>query len=237
MSAPRAGLPLWAKEVLVPFVAWCAIVLVTELTPVDIVVSDWFYDFESKTWPYKNAWHMEFLHDGGRAIVFLIALAALLAALASIKVVRLRRYWRACTYVLLSFGGTAALIGFLKHHSQRPCPFKTDRYGGSTPHLGLFENLPPGMEYGTCFPAAHAAGAFALYSLYFVFRDNDPVRARRALWIALIAGNVFGFIQIARGQHFLSHHLWSGVIVWYLCLALYRFGFGGSMFPSEASSA
>ncbi|HUR29578.1 MAG TPA: phosphatase PAP2 family protein [Planctomycetota bacterium] len=237
MKTEEAGLPLWAKELLVPFVAWCAIVLITELTPVDVVVSDWFYDRAREEWPLKDAWYMEWLHEGGRAIVFLAGLGALLAALASIWKPRLRESWRACVYFVVCLGGAGALIGFLKHHSERPCPYKTDRYGGLTPHLGLFEHLPPGVADGKCFPAAHAAGAFALFALYFIHRDRDPARARRGLWLALFLGNLYGVIQIARGQHFLSHHLWSAVIVWYLCLAVYRLVFRGRLWPSAAASA
>ncbi|MEO6711304.1 MAG: phosphatase PAP2 family protein [Planctomycetota bacterium] len=225
------------KEWILPFVCLCAIVLLTELTPIDIALSDRFFDAQTKTWPFKSVWYMKALHIGGRAIVFLTALACLVISLAAIRKVRMRPYWRASLFVLLCIGGAGALVGFLKHQSQRPCPFKTDRYGGPTPHLGLFENLPAGVEYGTCFPAAHAAGAFGLFAFYFVFRDRDPIRARRALWGAILAGNVFGFIQIVRGQHFLSHHLWSGVIVWYLCLAIYTLAFRGRLWPSAAASA
>jgi len=237
MSTERAGLPLWAKELIVPFVCLCAIVLVTELTPIDFAVSDWFYDPVRKAFPLKRAWPLEALHTGGRVVVFLSGLGALCWALASLRVPRLREHARACVYFVVCLGAAGALVGFLKHESQRPCPYKTDRYGGTTPHLGFFENLPAGVEYGTCFPAAHAAGAFAMFSLYFIFRDRDPARARRGLWLALALGNLYGVVQIARGQHFLSHHLWAGVIVWYLCLALYRLAFRSRLWPSAAASA
>ncbi|HTF91003.1 MAG TPA: phosphatase PAP2 family protein [Planctomycetota bacterium] len=231
------GLSLRTKEWILPFVCLCAVVLLTELTPIDFALSDLFFDAKTGSFPLKSVWYMKFLHTGGRAIVFLTALASLLIALAAIRAVRLRPYWRASLFVLVCIGGAGALVGFLKHQSQRPCPYKTDRYGGSTPHLGLFENLPHGVEYGNCFPAAHAAGAFGLFAFYFVFRDRDPVRARRALWLAILAGNLYGFIQIVRGQHYLSHHLWSGVIVWYLCLAIYTLAFRGRLWPSAAASA
>ena len=177
------------------------------------------------------------LHTGGKYLGIVALAAALLCAFASLRRPSLRRYWRACLYFAVSMGTSAALVGFLKHHSQRPCPFKTDRYGGTTPHLGFFENLPPGVEYGTCFPAAHAAGAFALFSLYFIYRDSEPARARRALWFALVIGNLYGCIQIVRGQHFLSHQLWAGVIVWYLCMGIYWFVFRRKLRPSAAASA
>jgi membrane-associated PAP2 superfamily phosphatase len=237
MKPEEARLPLWAKELFVPFVAWCAIVLVTELTPLDFTVSDAFYDRASGTWPLKKAWFMEWLHDGGRALIFFAGLGALLAALAALWKPRWRESARACVYFVVCLGASGALVGFLKHQSERPCPYKTDRYGGPTPHLGLFQDLPPGVAHGTCFPAAHAAGAFALFALYFVHRDRDRVKARRGLWLALVLGNVYGAVQIARGQHFLSHQLWSGVIVWYLCLALYRLAFRGRLWPSAAASA
>ena len=237
MNSPLAGLPLWAKELIVPFVCLCAIVLISELTPIDFAVSDLFFDPPSGTWPFKNVWYMELLHEGGRAVVFLIALTALLVALAGIKAPHLRPYVRAAAFIAICLGAAAALVGLLKHSSQRPCPFKTDRYGGTTPHLGIFETLPQGVQFGTCFPAAHAAGAFALFACYFVFRDHSPARAKRALWFALFLGNLYGCVQIVRGQHYLSHHLWAGVIVWYLCLGIYWLGFRGRLWPSAAASA
>ncbi len=53
--------------------------------------------------------------------------------------------------------------------------------------------------------------------------------ALAGLGIALGLGMLFSFGQQARGAHFLSHDLWSAFIAWTICLALYRWAFGGRL--------
>ncbi len=90
---------------------------------------------------------------------------------------------------------------------------------GGLEHLLLFEPKPPGYP-SDAFPAGHASGGFALISLAWAWRG---VRARRiGLAVGLGFGGFMGVYQIARGEHFLSHTLATGLVAWLLCALLAR---------------
>jgi membrane-associated PAP2 superfamily phosphatase len=209
-------------------------ILCFEFTDVDFRVSDVFFDRALGDWPYRKDFLVrEILHDDARAIVFVIAVGSLALAIASIWRRSWRRYWRAALYLALSIALAAAVTGFLKHRSAKACPWDVDRYGGRLPHLSLFESAPPGTELGQCFPAAHAAGAFAFMALFFIYRRRNPRAAWYGLAAGIVAGNAYGFVQVVRGAHFLSHQVWAGILSWWLCAALYWCVFRGRLWPDE----
>jgi membrane-associated PAP2 superfamily phosphatase len=99
------------------------------------------------------------------------------------------------------------------------CPNDLIQYGGNLPYLQLFDALPIGVAMGKCFPGGHASGGFALMAFYFAFRDMRPKFAQSMLMFSLSLGFVMGWAQMMRGEHFLSHNLWSAWVVWAICLA------------------
>jgi membrane-associated PAP2 superfamily phosphatase len=87
-------------------------------------------------------------------------------------------------------------------------------------HLLLFQSKPPGYP-SDAFPAGHASGGFALLALAWAW----PVRRLRLLGLSvgLGLGGFMGVYQMARGEHFLSHTLATGLIAWLICALTARF--------------
>lgn len=86
-------------------------------------------------------------------------------------------------------------------------------------HLLLFQPKPPGYP-SDAFPAGHASGGFALLSLAWAWTGAWAVRLGLALGLGV--GGFMGLYQIARGEHFLSHTLATGLIAWLLCAGFAR---------------
>ncbi|MEI3479028.1 MAG: phosphatase PAP2 family protein [Bilophila sp.] len=74
-----------------------------------------------------------------------------------------------------------------------------------------------GRSRGKCFPAGHASGGFALMMLFFAF----PRRLRWfGLALGLAAGWWMGLYQMLRGQHFLSHTLFTMIGAWMIIVLI-----------------
>lgn len=111
-------------------------------------------------------------------------------------------------YLFLACGASTAIIGLLKSNSPHACP------------KNMLENTTNGFVWdfsasnGHCFPGGHASTGFALLAGYFVYRLSQPQRAKIFLYAALIVGFILGWGQMMRGEHFLSHNLWTAWIIY-----------------------
>lgn len=162
--------------------------------------------------PWRDAWlTSEVLHSGGRALAWVVF------GLMVVDVLRSdtngdRLFWLGMTIACL------ALIPALKRLSSTSCPWSLAEFGGVVayiPHwqLGTHDGGP-----GHCFPSGHAVAAFAFFTLYFGWRDSHPRRAVAALVLVCVVGLTFGWAQLARGAHYVSHTLWSAWLCWTLCV-------------------
>ena len=163
-------------------------------------------------------WANELVHKGGRNLVLVIALVAVLAALlgqvAPARFPRLAEQRRALWTGLLGAGLAVAVVGILKHTTNIACPWDLAGFGGSRPYVSLFGARHGQLPPAACFPGAHSSSGFALLAFFFAFRQTAPRLARLALWGGLGLGILFAFGQEARGAHFLSHDLWSFYLSW-----------------------
>jgi membrane-associated PAP2 superfamily phosphatase len=220
----------WLYHGLLPLALFILLVLVFEVSGLDLGFSDFFYDFDAGRWLFKNSWWTEqLIHRGGRKLILFIALASLAAWALSFRLEKLRRWRRAALYLTLAIGVGTGLVAFGKAAINRHCPWDYDRYGGPVPYSGLFEPAPPGCTRGNCFPAGHASGGFSLMSSYFIFYGRSRGRAIAGLLAGLALGSLFGFGQVARGAHFVSHNLWTAAVCWFSALALYQWVFHGRL--------
>lgn len=182
-----------------------------------------FFDSASGAWLGANTWlAFDVIHSGGKWLVRLIGLAALLALAATCLYPHLHHRRRAATYVVCALILCPATIGILQQATNVDCPRELGRYGGDLPTVSLFANRPDDLPRGECYPGSHAGTGFALMAFYFVLLNTRPRLARTALAGAIVIGIVFSLGQQARGAHFLSHDLTSAALVWFLLLALYR---------------
>jgi membrane-associated PAP2 superfamily phosphatase len=158
----------------------------------------------------------DFMHRGGRVVSWLLfavtlwwvsALWQRWPAVAAVPV-RTRIWWLACTVLCL------AVIPVMKYYSLTSCPWDLLEFGGKARWVSHWAFGVPDGGPGRCFPSGHASGAFAFAAGYFALRDTAPRLAR--VWLALVValGIAFGWAQLMRGAHHLSHTLWTAAICW-----------------------
>lgn len=212
----------WGVHLVLPMLLFVVLAMFCELTHIDLILADLLYDFREGCWPARESfWASWLIHRRGRDLVVVIASGAFLAAVGSFLHEKLRPWRREAIYLFLAIIIGTSLVTAGKNLTNRHCPWDMDRYGGKVPYTNLFEGTPKGFPPGRCFPAGHAAGGFALMSLYFVFRDRNKPLARAMLAAGFLTGFVFGYAQMARGAHFFSHNVWTAAICWLVALFLY----------------
>ena len=188
-------------------------VLAWEFTTLDLAVSRQFGTHGG--FPWRDAWLTRaLLHDGGRALGWCVMAVMVGRALwpADGEPIRKHRwYWIGATVLCL------LLVPTIKRLTASSCPWDLLEFGGTAayvPHwqLGVRDGGP-----GHCFPAGHAVAAFAFLTLYFDWRHLRPQAARLSLALVCSIGALYGWAQLARGAHFVSHTLWSAWLCWATC--------------------
>ena len=183
-----------------------------------------YFNAANHQFALKHSWFLEsFMHSDLKYGLIILAISTLLASLigqiySPLKLYQVRLLW---VFIVMLISTTA--ISILKSYSMHGCPHSLVAYGGDLPYLQLFDALPNGVAMGKCFPGGHASGGFALMAFYFAFSDVQPKFARMMLVVSLCLGFVMGWTQMMRGEHFLSHNLWSAWLVWATCLACQLF--------------
>lgn len=185
-----------------------------------------FYDEGSLQWIGTGSWWTnELVHRGGSWLIRAIGAFAILIWVASWLRPPLQRLRRPALFFIMSLTLSIGLVAFMKAVTNVDCPRDLTEFGGAFPFIHLFEHRPAFLRQAHCFPAAHASSGYALLALYFLLRERSRRAARMGLAIGLGVGLVFGFAQQARGAHFVSHDIWSAMLVWMVSLSLYTFGF------------
>lgn len=218
-------------HIFLPLAAFTLLAALFEFPGLDIGLSSPFYQ-PPAGWIYKDSWWASgLIHEGGRKFILVIALVALAVWALSYLVASLRFLRRAALFLVLSIALGTGIVSLGKHTLNRHCPWDYDVFNGPVPYVRLFETTPPGHEKGNCFPAGHASGGFSLMSTYFIFAGQDRRKALGGLLLGLIMGSLFGFGQVARGAHFVSHNVWTAAICWFTALGLYIGPFKGRLLP------
>lgn len=217
------GKRFWGWHLLLPLCLFAPAAIVLATTDLDRQISwAWAYDVATGTFPARHAfWAERLMHGYGRDLIWLVALTCLATVGLSLFLPSLRTWRRPLLFVIVALGLTTGFIGGLKQITNVHCPWELQGFGGGLPYVHVFAVRPPAVESGACFPAAHAGSGFALFALYFAFRDRSRRLAIVGLCAALLVGGAFALAQEARGAHFLSHDVWSAFLAWSSCLTLY----------------
>lgn len=214
----------WVSHVLVPILIGLALVFVYPATNLDKLLIAPYFDPVLRVFPLRRDPFMEnVMHAGLKYLIMTLSICILSLAIISNFYKPYKVYRRKLVWSFAGLMASTTLISILKHYSIHGCPWSLAAYGGNLPELGLFSVLPAGVKAGHCFPGGHASAGFALMTFYFVFRDRAPLLATKILWGALFIGMMMGWSQMARGAHFLSHNLWTALIVWVLLVTMYIF--------------
>lgn len=190
-----------------------------------------YFDAATHSFPLKHQFFLEkFMHIGLKYCMIFIAITSLWAGLQT----SIHKPYRASIFNKFSsnpqkqfiwvFAGmllSTSAVSYLKSISIHGCPSDLTVYGGELPLLALFEHLPAGVVAGHCFPGGHASGGFALMAFYFAFKDTKPKLAKLGLFGGLVIGFAMGWAQMMRGEHFLSHNLWTAWVVWLVLFVLF----------------
>jgi membrane-associated PAP2 superfamily phosphatase len=199
------------------------LLLALESTTIDSVVSNWFFDPVTGTFPlHYNAALEIFGHQWPKQLVFVVACCVIAAHLLSFLLPALEPQRRLLLFMSLALTLAPLSVVLLKAASARHCPWSLREFSGFAQHLSLFDTAPPGLLPGHCFPGGHASAGFCLFTFYFAgLALGNPRIARAGLWGGLAAGMALGMVRIAQGAHFISHNLWSALVCWLVILALY----------------
>lgn len=230
-AEPTAGTPsasrpfAWRRWLLLPLLAM-ALLLILPPEPLDFAVSRLFWQAGEGFPLRRDFWLQNVLHDGVRFVAVGFAVLFLSLLIGGVLHPRLRprlKPWRRhLTYLVIAIAAASALMPPLKAATRMHCPRELTEFGGRETYVPLTAPAVAHHKDGRCWPGGHAATAFSLLALFFALRDKRPRLARRILYAVLTAGTVLSAAQIIRGEHFLSHNVWTLLIDWTICLLLYR---------------
>jgi membrane-associated PAP2 superfamily phosphatase len=193
-------------------------------TDVDRAMASAFYDTAQREFPLTDVWILKgVLHDAARdasTLGWLAVLAASCMAFWSKRPSLLRLHRHELAFVAAALLAAASAVGALKHFSTHACPWDVTEFGGLAAYRPLFEAATEAMSVPGCMPAAHPLVGYAWLCVGLALYPASRAGARTAWLAAGTLGTVFGFVQMARGAHFLSHVLWSAWVTWALELAL-----------------
>lgn len=181
-----------------------------------------FFDASTQTWSgAQSFWATDLLHRGGRNLMRLVGVLAIVGWAASYRSISLAPHRRALGYLALCMAIVPLTVGALKEITNVDCPWSLQGLGGDRPVIHWYQDRPDELPRAACFPGAHSSSAFALFALYFLWLGSHPARAQVALIGVFALGSLFSIAQQSRGAHFVSHDLMSALIAWLICLTLY----------------
>lgn len=224
----------WWREVRWPLAVFAPILIVFALYDLDSAIANaLFFDAAQQRWLGTHNWWVEsFLHTGGRWAIRVVVLLGLALWIAASIDASLRQLRRPAAYFTVAMVLGIGVIGLLKTVTNVDCPWDLLPFGGRYPLIHLFADRPDELRAARCFPAAHASSGYALVALYFVLRERHRGVARATLCMGIACGLVFGIAQQSRGAHFVSHDLWSALLIWLIASAVYVFGFAARVHSS-----
>lgn len=189
--------------------------VISEYSGLDVWLVRPFYDVDAALWPLRSHWLTEtVLHKGGRNLVLAIGALFLSLFLASWIWSRMKRWRRDLAYILVAALSAIALVAGLKSVTHIYSPWDLQMFGGEMAYVRIFDSVAAQASRGHAFPAGHASGGYAFFSIFFAMRQNRIPHYRLSLLLPFLLGGLFGAAQQVRGAHFLSHDLLTLAICW-----------------------
>ena len=207
------------REISIYFVVLMATFILFEFTSLDQFCENLFFNFRTHIWLIdRNEMVLRILfYDGIKFVLILVYLIFLVFYLVFRKHKARVEYKAGILIFLLSMALVPGVISRLKAASNIPCPRELKIFDGTFPYTHLFESYPADFKPPKkckCYPAGHASGGFALFSLFFLFKTT---RNRKwALAFALFVGWSMGLYKMAIGDHFLSHTVMTMILSWFM---------------------
>ena len=206
--------------------------LLFDYTSLDLWLSTPYYNFQKHIWPHaKNSIASSFYYHS-KTILYIYAGLLIALYLLSLKKRTLFKYRRSFLFLILCTALVPLEIASLKAVFLKSRPEQVFEFGGSMPHVHLFQFLWNEPD-ATNWPGGHASGGAALLSLYFPLRQKSRPWSYVALWIGLFYWFMMSWTQVMRGQHFMSHNLWTLWFAWLTILLIHQKCFKARLFPRD----
>lgn len=206
-------------NILFTFVLLVGCIIFFGFTQLDDTIQNLFYNYQKHNWildrhlqPYKFIFY-----DGIKKLLILIACILLIGVIFFRNKEIIKSYKQGIYIVLLSAVLVPLSVGILKKVTNMPCPKDCNQYEGKYIETKVWETYPAYFIQQTntkCWPAGHASGGFALFSLFFLFKSKKNKRI--ALFGAMSIGWSMGLYKMLIGDHFLSHTIITMILSWLL---------------------
>lgn len=190
----------------------------------DLWLQNLMFDFEKQEWFISPTEHKELsfiFYKGIKVLMGIVGIGLIGELLLSIKYRQLRKYNCSATIMLLSLIFVPLIVAGAKYITNVYCPRQLEIYGGRFPFVRIIESYPKDFIQtvsGRCFPAGHATTGFCFMALFYCFKEEKY--RWLGLGIGLFLGWTTAIYQMLRGQHFLSHSLFTMVASFLVITAL-----------------
>ena len=196
-----------------------------QFTNSDIMVQNYFYNFETKSWLIdKDEPILKlFLYDGLKKGLIIFGVFILILLIFFRKKEFVKEYKKGLIILLLSSIFVPTIVGSLKAITNTPCPCNIEHFGGEYPDIKVFDKYPEDFiqkSKAKCWPAGHASGGFALMALFFFFKN--PRNQFFGLIGAITLGWSMGTYKMLLGDHFLSHTIITMILAWIIILTIVK---------------
>ncbi|MGQ4807518.1 hypothetical protein NKDENANG_00870 [Candidatus Entotheonellaceae bacterium PAL068K] len=213
----------------------CLVALCT-ITNIDRSLAVRFYTPAApQAWALGALPPWSWLYTYGEYPAILMAIAAFLVGLGSVRRPAWRAYQRHCLILVLAVAlGPGVLVNAgLKPLWGRPRPRHIVLFGGTQPYRPWWRPGGPGV--GKSFPSGHAAMGYILVAgALLVPASRRHWRRRLALAGALGYGSLMGLARMLQGGHFASDVVWAAGLMCVTAFGL-RMLLGGA--PRRAAPA
>ncbi len=182
-------------------------------TDLDIKLQNLFYDSTSKEWLINRTKHhllALYFYQGPKFLMAFVGIFCIIWLFLSRKDQKFKRHDAEIMTLLLSLIFVPLIIAGAKDFTNVYCPHQLDIYDGAFPYIRILESYPANFiqtKIGKCFPAGHATVGFCYLALFYCFKR--PQYRIAGLLVGLALGWTAAIYQMLRGEHFLSHSLFS----------------------------
>jgi membrane-associated PAP2 superfamily phosphatase len=211
--------------VVVP-VALALIAWICQHSRLDMALTHLFVDPATDRFIWRDSTALDVLgHHAARGLPFLVAALAVAAGLAGLAIGALRPWMPILLTVAAAMLLGPLAVALLKNMTTQHCPADLQAFGGVVDYVAE-RNAPfwasSPASAGHCLPSGHASGGYALLALFFAGWSAGRPRWRwRGLAIGIATGLLFSIVRMMQGAQFASATLWSAVVDWTVCAALF----------------
>lgn len=209
--------------VVLPIVLMAAMTAVFRWTPLDLMISSWFYDPQTHLWNWLLSPPCQAFYRLGIYPPFVLVVIGGALVIFGWLIDGTDSLPRAGLFlVLLMLLGPGLIVNLgFKTHWGRPRPHEVQQFHGRHPFSPV--GSPGPMTQGnSSFPSGHAALAFYMASPGFLVSRRRPRVATALILFGGLYGVGMSAARVAQGGHFTSDVLWSAGIMYLLAALLAR---------------